>query len=56
MKGQARCDGNILCYDSSLGDRTKYKIFLIKLNFYIAALLEILPLGFFFFAIFISEP
>lgn len=49
MKKQAPSDGNILCYDSFLGDNTKYKIDVIKLSFYIATLLEKLPLGFFFF-------
>lgn len=57
MKRQAPCDVKILCYDLFLGDSTKYEIFLIELNFYIAALLEILLLDLFiFFALCISGP
>lgn len=30
MKGQDPCDGNMLCYDSLLGDNTKCKTYLIN--------------------------
>ena len=30
VKGQGPCDGNVLCYDSLLGDNTKCKTYLIN--------------------------
>ena len=55
MKKQGSSGGNILCYDSFLEANTKYKIYVFKLHFYIATLLEKLLIGT-FFAICISWP